>query len=69
VRAPESLLADPHLAARGFFVPIEHPDLGITVPYPGAPFVMGDSPWHVTRPPRIGEHTVAVGDGWFSRAR
>jgi benzylsuccinate CoA-transferase BbsE subunit len=69
VRAPESLLADPHLAARGFFVPIEHPDLGITVPYPGAPFVMGESRWHVARPPRIGEHTDAVREGWSPRAR
>src|SRR5439155_123177 len=38
VRPPEALLRDAHLAERGFFVPIEHPDLGLTVPYPGAPF-------------------------------
>jgi crotonobetainyl-CoA:carnitine CoA-transferase CaiB-like acyl-CoA transferase len=69
VRAPEALLADPHLAARGFFVPIEHPDLGVTVPYPGAPFVMGESRWHVARPPRIGEHTGAVRNAWSPRAR
>jgi benzylsuccinate CoA-transferase BbsE subunit len=67
VRAPESLLADPHLAARGFFVPIEHPDLGITLPYPGAPFRLGDSPWCMTRPPRAGEHTDAVLAEWASR--
>lgn len=64
VRAPEALLADPHLAARGFFVPIEHPDLGRTVPYPGAPFRTGDLPWRVTRPPRIGEHTTTVRREW-----
>src|SRR5439155_1417210 len=29
VRAPEALLRDAHLAARGFFVPIEHPGLGL----------------------------------------
>jgi hypothetical protein len=39
VRAPEALLDDPHLAERGFFVPIEHPDLGARVPYPGRRFV------------------------------
>jgi crotonobetainyl-CoA:carnitine CoA-transferase CaiB-like acyl-CoA transferase len=50
------LLRDPHLAARGFFVPIEHPDLGLTVPYPGAPFRLTDAPWRVARPPRLGEH-------------
>jgi len=56
VRPPEALLRDPHLAARGFFVPIEHPDLGLTVPYPGAPFRLTDAPWRVARPPRLGEH-------------
>jgi crotonobetainyl-CoA:carnitine CoA-transferase CaiB-like acyl-CoA transferase len=60
VRAPEALLADPHLAARGFFVPIEHPDLGVTVPYPGAPFRLVDTPWRVARPPRLGEHNADV---------
>jgi benzylsuccinate CoA-transferase BbsE subunit len=63
VRAPEALLADPQLAERGFFVPIEHPDLGVTVPYPGAPFRLGDAPWRVARPPRLGEHNAAVYGG------
>jgi benzylsuccinate CoA-transferase BbsE subunit len=60
VRAPESLLADSQLAARGFFVPIEHPDLGATVPYAGAPFRLDDAPWRIARPPRVGEHNDAV---------
>jgi crotonobetainyl-CoA:carnitine CoA-transferase CaiB-like acyl-CoA transferase len=60
VRAPEALLDDPHLAERGFFVPIEHPDLGVTVPYPGAPFRLVDTPWRVARPPRLGEDNSAV---------
>src|SRR5262249_26801472 len=60
VRAPEALLADPQLAARNFFVPIEHPDLGLTVPYPGAAFRPGDAPWRVARPPRLGEHNAEV---------
>jgi crotonobetainyl-CoA:carnitine CoA-transferase CaiB-like acyl-CoA transferase len=60
VRPPEALLRDPQLAARGFFVPIEHPDLGETVPYPGAPFRLGDAPWRIARPPRLGEHNDAV---------
>jgi benzylsuccinate CoA-transferase BbsE subunit len=69
VRAPEALLADPHLAARGFFVPIEHPELGTTIPYPGAPFVMHETPWRVARPPRIGEHGEAVRREWLGMAR
>jgi len=60
VRPPEALLRDPHLAERGFFVPIEHPDLGLTVPYPGAPFRLTDAPWRVARPPRLGEHDAEV---------
>jgi crotonobetainyl-CoA:carnitine CoA-transferase CaiB-like acyl-CoA transferase len=60
VRAPEALLDDPHLAERGFFVPIEHTDLGARVPYPGAPFRLTDAPWRVTRPPRLGEHDAEV---------
>jgi benzylsuccinate CoA-transferase BbsE subunit len=69
VRAPEALLSDPHLAARGFFVPIEHPDLGVTIPYPGAPFRMGESAWQVARPPRLGEHTAQVLADWLSGRR
>ena len=61
VRAPAELLCDPHLGARGFFVPIEHPGLGLTVPYPGAPFRLGDAPWRVARPPRLGEHDGQLG--------
>src|SRR5207245_9763441 len=60
VRAPEVLLRDAHLAARGFFVPIEHPGLGPTLPYPGAPFRLADAPWRVAPPPRLGEHNDEV---------
>jgi benzylsuccinate CoA-transferase BbsE subunit len=68
VRAPEALLRDPHLAERGFFVPIEHPDLGLTVPYPGAPFRLEDAPWRVARPPRLGEHSADVRRDWSAQA-
>src|SRR5262249_52820521 len=64
VRAPEALLSDPHLAERGFFVPIEHPALGRTVPFPGAAFRIDEAPWHVTAPPRLGEHRDAVLRDW-----
>jgi crotonobetainyl-CoA:carnitine CoA-transferase CaiB-like acyl-CoA transferase len=57
LNAPEDLLDDEHLLARGFFVPVEHEGVG-PVPYPGAPYrfsSMGPVP---TRPaPCLGEHT------------
>lgn len=65
VRPPEALLYDPQLADRGFFVPIEHPDLGRVVPFPGAPFRLTDSPWRTSRPPRLGEHTAGVCRDWL----
>ncbi len=65
VRPPEALLRDPQLAARGFFVALEHPDLGVTLPYPGAPFKLTDSPWQMGRPPRLGEHTAIVRREWL----
>ncbi|TMA52285.1 MAG: CoA transferase [Deltaproteobacteria bacterium] len=61
VRPPEGLLRDPQLAERGFFVPIEHPELGATVPYPGPPFRLTATPWRISRrPPRLGEHNGEV---------
>jgi len=61
VRPPEGLLRDPHLAERGFFVPIEHPELGMTVPYPGPPFRLTDTPSRIwRRPPRLAEHNDEV---------
>jgi len=65
VRPPEALLSDPHLAARGFFVPIEHPGLQCTIPFPGAPFRIGATPWCISAPPRLGEHRAAVLDEWL----
>jgi benzylsuccinate CoA-transferase BbsE subunit len=61
VRTPEALFDDEQLQARGYFVPVEHQELGRTFRYPGAPYVFGGSPWRVyRRPPLIGEHTVEI---------
>jgi crotonobetainyl-CoA:carnitine CoA-transferase CaiB-like acyl-CoA transferase len=47
---------DPHLAARGYFIALEHPRLG-TLRMPGAPYRHGRTPWRVARPaPALGEH-------------
>lgn len=61
VRPPEVLFEDDQLAARGYFVEVEHPELHRTFRYPGAPYLFHGSPWRVyRRPPLLGEHTVEV---------
>ncbi len=61
VRRPEALLEDEQLAARGFFVEVEHPELGRSFRYPGAPYLFTGTPWRVyRRPPLLGEHTGEI---------
>src|SRR3954447_16598676 len=61
IYSPEEALQSPHFAARGFPVEVEHEDLGRSVVYPGAPFLMPESPWRIAcRAPHIGEHDEAV---------
>ena len=61
IRSPEEVLGDRHLQARGHFVELEHPELGQTVTYAGAPFLAHASPWVMDRrPPLLGEHTSEV---------
>ena len=65
IRAPEEVADDVHLRARGHFVELEHPELGRSVTYPGAPFLAHGSPWHMERrPPLLGEHTAEVAAEW-----
>jgi crotonobetainyl-CoA:carnitine CoA-transferase CaiB-like acyl-CoA transferase len=43
VMANWELLSNPHLFARGFYVPVEHPEVGV-LPYPGAPCKLSATP-------------------------
>ena len=61
--APVNTIADlvnsEHLAAREFFVDIEHPEMGV-VKTPSAPYRLSETPWRVERPaPRLGSHIEA----------
>lgn len=59
----EQLVHDPHLAARGFFVEITHPDAG-TFPFPGQPAHLSDTPATFRRPaPGLGQHNREVFGG------
>ncbi len=71
VSTPADLVSSPHLAARGFWVQVEHPELGEAITYPGAPFKMSEAPWRPgPRAPLIGEHNVEIycGELGLSRA-
>ena len=58
ISAPEDLVADPHLQARGYFVDV--PIDGETVKFPGAPFSFSYGTGAPSRPPRLGADTEAV---------
>ncbi len=49
VRSPEETLQDPHLWDRSFFIEVEHPELGRSIVYPGAPYVFSETPWRLAR--------------------
>jgi crotonobetainyl-CoA:carnitine CoA-transferase CaiB-like acyl-CoA transferase len=55
------ILESEQLRARRFFQAVEHPELGGSITYPGAPFRMSRTPWRSgPRPPLLGEHTTEV---------
>ncbi|MCX5992452.1 MAG: CoA transferase [Chloroflexi bacterium] len=57
----EDVLKNAQLEARGFWEMVEHPELGETIKYPGAPVKMKETPWKIhRRAPLIGEHNEEV---------
>jgi benzylsuccinate CoA-transferase BbsE subunit len=64
VHTPRDLLEHPQLIARDFFRPLEHPELEQTLCYPGAPYRLSETPWHLQhRAPLIGEHNDTIYGG------
>ncbi len=58
---PKDLLEDAQLAARDYFVPVDHPELDDVITYPGAPFKMSRTPLKISRrAPLIGEHNEEI---------
>ena len=54
-------LADEQLRQRQYFVPVAHPELGVTLTYPGAPWKLSRTPWRLRRrAPLLGEHTTEI---------
>jgi crotonobetainyl-CoA:carnitine CoA-transferase CaiB-like acyl-CoA transferase len=61
IRTPDDLLDDGHLHDRGFWVSVEHPELGKSFTYPGPAGIWNDSPWRIyRRAPLVGEHNEEV---------
>ena len=63
VATPTDILAHRQLAARDYYDRIEHPDLGITVPYPGNFVKDLTNPGRVgirRRAPQVGEHNGEI---------
>lgn len=64
VYSTEEVVGNEHLDERGYFVEMDHPVAG-PLRYPGAPYVMGDSPWELRTPaPLLGEHNEEI---WCER--
>ena len=60
VQTPEDLARCPQLHSREFFISVDHPKTG-PLDYPGAPFVMTQTPWAIRRPPPLlGQHTEEI---------
>ncbi|MBI3954313.1 MAG: CoA transferase [Chloroflexi bacterium] len=55
----EQLLHDPQYNARGYWVELDHPVTG-RLTYPGAPFILEETPWQPRRAPTLGEHNQEV---------
>ena len=55
------VIEDPQLQHRGYWVEVKHPELARKFNYPGAPYLMTETPWSVhRRAPLIGEDNDAV---------
>lgn len=61
VNTSKDLLEDNQLEDRGFWVKVEHPELGDVITYPGPFLQLSEAPWRVwRRPPLIGEHNEEI---------
>ena len=61
IDTPAETLDNPQIRARGYYVPLEHPGLGAEITFPGAPFLMSDSPWAARAPaPEAGQHNAEI---------
>ncbi|MFC1847872.1 CaiB/BaiF CoA transferase family protein [Chloroflexota bacterium] len=61
VNTMKDLAEDVQLKERHFYTGVEHPELGVTISYLGAPYRLMETPWRISRrPPLIGEHNTEI---------
>jgi benzylsuccinate CoA-transferase BbsE subunit len=61
VSRPRDVLQNTQLQARNFFVPVDHPELGTTVGYPGVPYVFSPPrEMHWKGAPSVGEDNLRI---------
>ena len=60
IDSPAETIDNPQIQARGFYRPVNHPDLG-EITFPCAPFLMSGSPWEIdATAPALGQHNGEV---------
>ncbi len=70
VNTARDLADSPQLQARDFFVDVDHPELNVTVRYPGAPYALSEAPWRLRRrAPSLGEDNEAIYVGELGLSR
>jgi crotonobetainyl-CoA:carnitine CoA-transferase CaiB-like acyl-CoA transferase len=61
VSTPEDIAKKPQLEYRQWLAHIQHPEINETLPYPGPPYRLSETPWAIRmRPPLIGEHNSEI---------
>jgi len=61
VSTPDDLAKNPQLQSRHWLTDVQHPETGDTLSYPGRPYYLSETPWHIyRRPPLVGEHNSEV---------
>lgn len=60
VQSLGEVLGNVHLQAREFFRGVNHPELGRSIPYPGAPYKSRELSNPLMRAPRVGEHNGKI---------
>jgi crotonobetainyl-CoA:carnitine CoA-transferase CaiB-like acyl-CoA transferase len=59
LNTPADVMRDPHMRERGFFVTLDHPEMG-SFELPGLALRFSATPGEVRRPPLLGEHNLEI---------